>query len=87
MRDVLRSTTPAKLAGDVRSAFASTDWFTDTAIEGDQMVATVGTVGGGQCLVAYRDGRGAVKFPYIPREWLMPGEIGCHPSVVLAPPL
>lgn len=84
---VLTSATATTLDSDIKAAFDDNDLFTDTAVDGKRLIATVGTVGGEHCLAAVKEVNGTVTFPHIPREWIMPGEAGCHPSLVTNPPL
>ncbi len=83
---VLRSTTAATLGSDVAAEFSQSDLFTDGAVDDGQFIATIGTIGGAHCLVAVRGRDGTVTFPYIPREWIQPGEVGCRPTLVTDPP-
>ena len=56
--------------------------------DGKRLVLAVGAGPGGDCEVGVRDADGAVSFPGgFPREWLMPGELGCSADLVLNPPL
>ena len=86
METVFASTSASTLAEDVKAAFPENDLFTEATVDGDQFIATVGTVGGDDCLAAVRDSTGKVTFPPIPREWILPGEMGCHTTLVTNPP-
>lgn len=87
MRSILASSTATTVDADIQAAFDDEALFADTAVDGKRLIATVGTIGGEHCLVAVKEVSGTVTFPSIPREWLMPGEIGCRPAVVTNPPL
>ncbi len=86
LTQVLGSASASTLAADVGAEFNQTYLFTDSAVDDGQFIVTVGTVGGGQCLVAVRGRDGQVTFPYVPREWIQPGEVGCRTALVTDPP-
>lgn len=82
----------ASLRRDVERAFAQ-DRVTVSTGDGPaddgtpQLVAAVGVRDGTDCVVVVRRGRGVPELVGgLPREWLMPGEVGCSAALVLAPP-
>ena len=86
VKDLLEAADAESFADAVQAAFTEEGVFARSAVDGGRLIMSVGTSGGGHCLVGVRERDGEVSFPGFPREWLQPGEIGCDPALVTNPP-
>jgi hypothetical protein len=82
---VLRTATPASVAGAVREAFPQEDFVIDTTTDAGTVVAAVGVPSERDCMVMIRTPGGKTRRIGFDRIQLEPGETGCRTELYTHP--